>query len=513
MTKKKNGVFALMLVGALISAESKEGAGSMTEKYTPDWSFLKKHKAAPEWFQDAKLGVYFHWGLYSIPASGGEWYPRWMYTPGINDRGQWVYDYHQKNYGPDFQYHDFIPLWKAERFDAAEWVDLFEETGAKYVGALAEHHDGFSLWDSEVNPWNSADMGPRVDILGAIQKEAQKRNLKFMATFHHGFHMMYYPKPENSYPRPESNYNMPENPDFTYPKGGDFDKLYGNMSMEDANEYWLAKLKEVVDQYCPDYMWFDFGQKFIGEEQRKEFLAYYFNEAERRGQESMVNTKGTFFPTDLAIVNIERATFPDITEFVWASDFKLGPNWSFNQSKRTAVDSGQLIRILAEIVSKNGTMILNVSPMADGTLPAEQVDSMRKIGAWLKRNGEAIYATRPFVVFGEGVTEIKPDMEFEWNTRNMIRTGLWDLNAGDVRFTRKGNTVYAIQLGWPGAHTRLLMTSFAEEAEDLVVRDVSVLGSDEPIRWKRTAEGLEVFAPKEKPAEADAAMVYRIELK
>ncbi|MDZ8118456.1 alpha-L-fucosidase [Pontiella agarivorans] len=499
----------MSFIGVMFAGISASG---VEEAYTPDWESLKRHQAAPEWFQDAKLGVYFHWGLYSIPASGGEWYPRWMYTPGINGRGQWVYDFHQKKYGPDFQYHDFIPMWKAEAFDAAEWVELFEEMGAKYVGALAEHHDGFSLWDSTVNPWNAADMGPRVDIVGELQAAAKKRDLKFMATFHHGFHMMYYPKPEGSYPRPKSNYNMEENPEFTYPKGGDFDKLYGNMSMDDASAYWLAKLKEVVDQYCPDYMWFDFGQKFISEEQRQEFLAYYFNKAEQAGQKVMVNTKGTFFPDELAIINVERATLPDITDFTWVSDFKLGPNWSFNASKRTAVDPNQLLRILAELVSKNGTMILNVSPMAYGTLPEEQVESMKKIGAWLKRYGESIYETRPFVVYGEGVTEIKRDMDFEWNTRNMIRTGLWDLNAGDIRYTRKGNTVYAIQLGWPGAGEPLMMKAFANEARQLMVKTVSVLGSDEQIQWKRTVEGLLVHTPKQQPAEADAALVYKLEL-
>lgn len=132
-----------------------------TDKYTPDWESLKKHDPAPEWFQDAKLGVYFFWGPYVVPECGGDWYSRWMYTPGINNRGQWVYDFHQKNYGPDFHYHDFIPQWTAEKFDASEWIDIFEDMGSKYIGAIAEFHGGFSMWDSQVNPWNAAGASDR----------------------------------------------------------------------------------------------------------------------------------------------------------------------------------------------------------------------------------------------------------------------------------------------------------------------------------------------------------------
>lgn len=333
-----------------------------------------------------------------------------------------------------------------------------------------------------------------------------------MATFHSGFNMMYYPRPENGFTRLESKYNFPENSEFTYPKGGDYDKLYGNMSVEDASAYWLAKVNEVVDQYCPDYIWMDFGQRFIEVQERKEFLANYFNKADELGREVVINNKGKFFPDELAIVNVERATLPDVTEYSWVTDFKLGPTWGFNKNNRTTADPQKFIRVLAEIVSKNGNMIICVAPMANGQIPEEQVVAMQKIGAWMKLYGEAIYASKPFVAYGEGVTVIKPDHKYEWNTHNLIRENLWDLNAGDVRFTRKGNTVYAIQLGWPGANERFLMTTFAEEAAALKIKTISVMGSDEKIRWKRTAEGLEVFSPQEKPAEADSAFVYKIVL-
>lgn len=334
-----------------------------------------------------------------------------------------------------------------------------------------------------------------------------------MATFHHGFNMMYYPKEENSFVRPVSRYNMLEEGDFTYPKGGDFDKLYGNLSYEKSHEYWLAKLNEVIDQYSPDYIWMDFGQRFLKEEYLKKFLVNYFNHAQEQKKEVLVNTKGGFFPTELAIINVERATLPDISDFTWVSDFKLGGSWTFNQSDRTAIDPQKAIRILAEIVSKNGTMILCAAPMANGTIPPEQVEAMKKIGSWLKLYGEAIYETRPFIAYGEGVTSIKPDLDHEWNTYNLIRTGLWDLNSGDFRFTKKGNVVYAIQLGWPGENKEFVLKTFAGKAKDLKIKSVSVLGSEEKLKWKKMNTGLKVISPAHKPKEADAAMVYKITLK
>ncbi|WP_111710254.1 alpha-L-fucosidase [Lutibacter citreus] len=499
-------ILFLMLISAVFFVNAQD-------KYTQDWESLKEHEAAPQWFQDAKVGVYFTWGPYSIPASGGEWYPRWMYTPGINNRGQKTYDYHQKNFGPNYHYNDFCKDWKTPKFNAKEWVDVFEDMGAKYIGAIAEHHDGFSLWDSKVNPWNAKRMGPKIDIIGAISKETRKRGLKFMATFHHGFNMMYYPKPENSFVRPMSRYNMMEKGEFNYPKGGDYDKLYGNLPYKEAQEYWLEKLNEVIDKYSPDYIWMDFGQRFLREEYLKKFLVNYFNHALNNKKEVLVNTKGGFFPTDLAIINIERATLPDISNFTWVSDFKLGANWSYNQFNRTALNPQKALRILADIVSKNGTMIFCAAPMANGTIPLEQLKTMKEIGAWLKLYGEAIYETRPFVAYGEGVTKIVNDLDYEWNTYNLVRTGLWDLNSGDIRFTSKGNTVYAIQLGWPGENKTVLMETFTGKAKHFKIKSISLLGSKEKIKWRKTNEGLKVITPSQKPKEADAAIVYKIILK
>ncbi len=485
--------------------------GFSQEKFTPEWNSLKQHNAAPEWFSDAKLGVYFHWGVYNVPANGNEWYGRWMYTPDNTKWGKDIYDYHTKTYGRDKHYHDFIPEWKAQKFNAKEWVDAFEHLGAKFIGTIAEHHDGFSLWNSKVNPWNSKKKGPKIDVVKQIALEVKKRDLKFMTTFHHGFHMVFYPKKENSFLRPLSKHNwVYENVEV--PQDDKYKLLYGNISYQEENDLWLGKLNEVIDAYCPDYIWMDFAQGFIKEEYRKQFLANYFNKAKALNKEVVVNTKGSFFSTDLAVVNIERATMEDITPFVWVTDFQIGSSWGYNKNKRTAIDANKAIRILAEVVSKNGVMILAAAPMAEGIIPEEQLLAMKNIGNWLGLYGEAIYKTRPFVAFGQGPTKLVKNPNDDWNAYGSIKAGLNQLNAHDIRYTTKGKYVYAIQLGWAGAQQELTLSVFAKKAKDLKIKSIKVLGSTERIKWKKTAEGLRVTTPKKAPKYADAAIVYKIEI-
>ncbi|GAA4237925.1 alpha-L-fucosidase [Postechiella marina] len=483
------------------------------ETFKPEWKSLNKHKVTPEWFADAKLGVYFHWGVYNVPANGNEWYGRFMYE---HDRkknwGKDVYNYHTKTYGRDKHYHDFIPEWKGEKFSAKRWVDMFENMGAKFIGTIAEHHDGFSLWESEVNPWNSKVMGPKIDVVKEMALEVKKRDLKFMTTFHHGFHMMFFPKRENSVLRPVSQHAKAYKT-LEFPEGGKYDILYGNTSYKEECDIWLGKLNEVIDAYCPDYIWMDFAQGYVEEGYRKQFLANYFNKAATLNKEVVVNTKGDFFPTDLAVVNVERATMEDIMPFVWVTDFQLGSSWGYNKDKRTALNPVKAIRILAEVVSKNGVMILAAAPMAEGIIPEEQANAMAGIGRWLKLYGEAIYNTRPFVEFGQGPTELKRNPNDDWNAYGSIKAGLNDLNAQDIRYTKKEKTVYAIQLGWPGAKQDVILKTFAGKAKGMQIKSVSVLGSKERIKWSISKTGLKVTSPKKKPAEGDAAIVYKIKLK
>ena len=482
------------------------------DRFTPNWESLKQHQAVPDWFADAKLGVYFHWGVYNVPANGNEWYGRWMY---IHDRMKWgreVYEYHRKTYGKDKHYHDFIPEWKGEHFSAKRWVDLFQNMGAKFIGTIAEHHDGFSLWDSGVNRGNSKDMGPGIDGMQEIAQELKSRDLKFMTTFHHGFHLYFYPQNDGAVTRPVSKFSWVYD-SVEVPQDSIYDQLYGRTTNEEECDIWLQKLNEVIEAHCPDYIWMDFGQRYISETHRKQFLANYFNKAEELDKDVVVNTKGSFFPTELAIVNVERATMENITPEVWVTDFQLGSSWGYNKDKRTAIDPQQAIRILAEVVSKNGVMILSAAPTAAGIIPVEQVSAMEQIGHWLKLYGEAIYDTRPFVEFGQGTTKLKRNAEDEWNDYGAIKAGLDKLSSEDIRYTQKGNTVYAIQLGWPGPKKEVVLKTFAAQAKARTVEAVEVLGSKESIEWEKTEGGLRVVSPSQQPAAGEAAIVYKIRLK
>ncbi len=479
-----------------------------SEPYTAEWGSLIKHEAAPKWFADAKLGVYFHWGVYSVPAYSGEWYPRWMY---IKDRQGWgsdVHEYHIKTYGESVNYHDFISEWKGEKFNAKEWVDIFASSGAKFIGSIAEHHDGFSLWDSKSNEFNSVDMGPGIDVVGAIAEETRKRDMKFMATFHHGFNMMFYPKKKGEYDGPIGRHVWFDETN-TVPTDPKYSKLYGRTSYAEANDIWLEKLVEVIDGYHPDYIWMDFCSEFIDSEHRREFLKYYFNDAAREGYDAVVNSKGSYFPEDLSVVNVERATMADITPEVWITDFIVGGSWSYSANRRVAMNSDKMIRAVADVVSKNGVVLFSAGPMADGTIPEEQVAALEKMGKWFKLYGEAIYNTRPFSSFGQGPTVLKRDAADEWNIYGGINKGLMELKPEDVRYTYdQQRTVYAIQCGWKkGGLTHTLEAFAGGKAKAL---DVSVLGSDEKISWEVTPKGLVVKQPKEMPAEGQAAIVYKI---
>ncbi|MFI3289938.1 MAG: alpha-L-fucosidase [Rikenellaceae bacterium] len=482
-------------------------------KYTTDWESLKQHKAAPDWFADAKLGVYYHWGVYSVPGWGSEWYPRWMYTPDRVGWGADIYKYHKDTYGENFHYHDFIPMWKAPNFSATEWVDMFEGMGAKFIGSIAEHHDGFSLWDSEVNPWNSVDMGPGINVVREMEQETRRRGLKFMATFHHGFHQIFYPKDASTYDGIEAEDYLFKYDSVEVPQDEKYSKLYGTIPYEQVNDYWLAKLDEVIEEFCPDYIWMDFGQRYIKEKYLKLFLQHYFNKGLEMNREVVVNTKGDFFPTELAVVNVERATMEDITPDVWITDFILGGAFCFDRNRRIAIDPNMAIRMLADVVSKNGVMLLSAGPMADGTIPEEQVAAMESIGRWMKLYGESIYDTRPFITFGEGVTVLKRNPEDEWNEYGAIKAGFNKLCAKDFRYTydQKSGVVYAIQLGWGDEGLQHELAAFASNSR-VKVKSVEVLGVDEKIEWSQSDKGLSLKQPKGKPAEAEAAIVYKIEV-
>ena len=448
--------------------------------YKADWKDLNRHRAAPEWFRDAKFGIYFHWGVYSVPAFGNEWYPKWMHT---KTGRRTYYQHHVETYGePDkFGYHDFVPKFKAEHFDADEWAELFKKAGARYAGPVCEHHDGYSMWDSEVTPWNAADTGPKRDITGELEKAIRKRGMKFVTTFHHERTRTWYPRVEG-WPTTSND-----------PK---LRMLYMNIEEELFNKIFLAKLGEAIDKYQPDLIWFDGQMVQIEDPYHLRFLAYYFNNAKKWGRDVVVTTKKHQYPPEISVEDFEKGRANRLTEFCWLTDDTISMgSWCYT-SNLEIKSTVKVLHDFIDIVSKNGCLLLNISPMADGTIPKVQRDVLEGMGRWLDVCGEAIYDTRPWLAFGEGPTRLSKGGGF---------VGHVTYTSRDIRYTRSkgGEALYAIALGWP-KDGRLTLT--AVQVDNAEGGTVGLLGSDKGLSCeinedKQPVIDLSGIGKKQRPCE------------
>jgi alpha-L-fucosidase len=455
--------------------------------YKPNWESLEKHDEVPEWIRDAKFGIYAHWGVYAVPAYNNEHYIQHMHNEADYAK-LGTHKRHLAVYGPlsEFGYHDFIPEFKGEKFNAEEWADLFVKGGARFAGPVAEHHDGFAMWDSEVTPFNAVDMGPKRDVVGEMEKAIRKRGLKFFTSLHH-----------------ELNYtNVKVKPGWEAadPK---YAKLYGSpMPEKEWQQMWLDKCLEVVNKYHPDIIYHDAWLEQVDEEKIRTYLAHYFNEAEARNQEVTVTSKGGDIPYNVGMEDHENSNPEKISEKPFLSDYSIGTGFSFSwgytegMGIRTAKD---IVHKLVEIVSNNGQMLLNLSPKADGTIPEDQKQVVTKIGMWLWTFGEAIYETRPFSVSGE-ITE----------------------GGKRVHYTKKGKNVYAIFLDWPGGDEEMttqkdMQVNLKQLTADSLngrVKAVTLLGLKklENIPFKITNQGLTVTIPAKTRVPSEIAHVFSVEV-
>lgn len=469
-------------------------------KFQANWESLEQHNPAPQWFRDAKFGIYFHWGVYSVPAFGNEWYPARMHK--LNDP---VHQHHLEKYGSpvDFGYEMFVPDFKAEHFDADQWCDLFVEAGAKFIGPVSEHHDGYAMWDSELTPWNSVDTGPKRDITGEMEKAVRKRGLKFVTTFHHAHNNTWLKSANDEkeerrlkklkganeywaghYAAAKKNY-----PDALNNKERAF--LYGDMPRQQFLDMWEGKLIEVIDKYHPDLIWFDSWLDEIPDAEMTTFLAHYFNDAAEQNREVVVTYKQKDMPQTVGVLDIEKGGLDDITDFAWLTDDTISKgSWCYTENlkiKPTQV----VLHSLIDIVSKNGQLILNVSPKADGTIPEDQQQVLREMGAWLKKYGESIYSTRPFTRFGHGPT-VPGKGRHGGKATDIAYT------PQDIRYTTHGKTLYAIVLGAPEAGSTTDLSATAQIDAD-GIQSVSLMGSDAEIAFEMTDNGLVITNPDSFP--------------
>lgn len=449
-----------------------------TEVFQPDWTNIAANYHFPEWFMNAKFGIFIHWGVYAVPAFDSEWYARNMYQ-----KDHIAYKHHREKWGSQkqFGYKDFIPLFKAERFDADEWAALFKKSGAKYVVPVAEHHDGFSMYDSDLNEWNAVNMGPKKDIVGLLKKAVEKEGLVFGLSTHRAENAWFF------------NGGMQFDSDVQDMNISLYGRRYDNEKYtEDFAREWLTHTYELIDKYEPKLIWFDWTvNNPVLMPYFNKFLAYYYNNALDWGEDVVVNTKQGY-PTNIQVWDMERGKTKNMMVFPWQTDTSVGKrSWSYidNEENKTAE---QIVHDLIDIVSKNGNLLLNIGPRADGTITEEQKSILLSIGKWLDINGEAIYGTRCWKKFGEG--DAKPTQgSFSDNEATAY-------TARDIRFTTKGNNFYAIVLNWDNQGA--LIKSLDKQAiGDAKIINVSMLGSNEKISWKATAKGLKLQFPTIKPCE------------
>ncbi len=459
--------------------------------FRADWESLQKYEV-PEWYKDAKFGIFIHWGVYSVPAFGNEWYPRNMYVPGSPE-----YKHHFATYGPQdkFGYKDFVPMFKAERFDPAAWAELFKKSGAKYVVPVAEHHDGFAMYDSELSDWTAAKMGPHRDTTGELGKAVRAAGLHFGVSSHRVEHNFFLgvgrtiPSDVNNpqyaaFYGPAHNWlsapwGVPLNDDFTYASSAWADD-------------WLARSAELVEKYHPDIVYFDWwiGQASIRPNLMK-FAAFYYNSSLKYGDHiGVINYKDYAMQEHSAVLDLERGQLGDIRPLYWQTDTSVS-NKSWGYIKDDTFKSPEfVVHQLIDIVSKNGNLLLNIGPRSDGTIPDEVQHVLLDVGAWLNMNGESIYGTRPWRIYGEGPTKVAAGSFHDTDTTRYT--------AEDFRFTTKGDVLYAIGLGWP-TNGEAVIHSLASAVGNEHVRSVILVGSDAKLQFEQRADGLRVRLPDQAP--------------
>jgi alpha-L-fucosidase len=458
----------------------------MMDQYEATWESLTNY-SVPEWYLDSKFGIFIHWGPYCVPAFGNEWYPRNMY---LIDKPE--FQHHIATYGPQskFGYKDFIPQLLAQHFDPQEWAQLFKDAGARYVVPVAEHHDGFAMYASQLTRWNAAQMGPRRDVIGELAEAVRSQEMFFGVSSHRAEHWWFM----NGGREFDSDVTQPALWEFYEPATSiDPDCDWRSLDWRprpDAKflEDWLARCCEIVDRYRPQVFWFDWWiEQIVFGPYLQRFASYYYNRGIEWGKGVVINYKNQSFPEKAAVWDIERGQLKGLRELFWQTDTSISKNsWGYVK-EQDYKEAGDIITDLVDIISKNGCMLLNVGPKPDGTIPLKEQETLREIGRWLDVHGEAVFGTRPWHVFGEGPTET-----FEGHFTDTKRGRF---TGEDFRFTLKEKCLYVFLMAWPGKEAVIRSMGCNTPLRSQSIASVRLLGSDAPLVWKQENDALRIALP------------------
>ncbi|MFI3278857.1 MAG: alpha-L-fucosidase [Rikenellaceae bacterium] len=477
-----NLLSALSLAACTLSAvscsQSPKPQAPPKQVYAEDWDDLNRYPQA-EWLNELKFGMYYHWNYSTLALSPDGWYGRNMYNPN-NKR---TFAQHMDNYGgPDkFGYKDFEPLFTAEGFSAKEWVDNLERVGGKFMVGMAVHHDGFDLYDSSYTEWNSVDKEPHIDIMGELEREARKKGMKFGLTTHLAWNWLFFS--EFMYPDKYDAKDAPELYNIHDPKGG--------ASPEFVDE-WYNRTVEMIDNYKPDFLWFDFGTKYdeFANNHTRKLTAHYYNRAEEWGKTVSMASKFGFGNDKSKVHDLEQSAFGYIHYPLWMSDCTMNQGWFYNGMK--AVDDKNAtgkywLHQLIDIVSKNGTLLLNLGPKPDGSWPEDYTEELFKMGDWLHKNEEAIYYTKPWHRFGEGPTFAVDGSHYRLSPV---------LTSKDIRFTTKDGVLYATVCGWSDEDILIKSLGLNDIGKDAKIKKITLLDSSAEIEWTQKADALKISTPQ-----------------
>lgn len=505
------GVLLLIPIFLLINScrELSPWKSEKPKRFEPTIESLQNYNC-PEWFRDAKFGIYMHWGVYSV-AEMGEWYARKLYLQGTQE-----YEHHVKTFGhpSEFGYKDFIPLWKAEKFDPEKLITLFKKAGAKYITPCAVHHDNFDLWNSKFHRWNAVNMGPKKDIIGMWREATLKQGLRFGVTTHLSRSYSWInvanqsdikgPKKGIPYDGDDPKYD-----DFYFKKHDDTHQRAPLNPPKEWRDLWAKRIKDLIDNYHPDHLYFDCSIPFRGDDEGQtgmDVISHLYNHSmqiHKGKQEAVMCTKerpwqGVYAP-GVTTLNFERGKSVGIRKDPWQTDDSIGP-WGYKKGAKY-MTTNAVIDKLIDIVSKNGNLLLNIPIRADGTLDEETTEILESMANWMEVNGEAIYGSRPWYMFGEGPTNEIPNKVIES-----------PFTKWDIRFTTKDGYLYAFILDWPGSNKEVVIRNITLTNTMVEpVSDVSMLGYNGGINWKQHPDGLKITMPEEKPCEF--AFTIKIEFK